>query len=183
MVSATERVRCDDDPSTADVFQGMMAAYVPEADGEMHNDAFFRRESPEEPTEDETENTDEPDESSTEEDDTESETEPVPDSTEADTGIEGIYYVSSRNGYSEQDLIKKYGEEYYVDLPMFELLPDGTGTLSDGERITPFRYVFEADNLFIRSERGRQLMLVYRDGNFILQSMWGKTSYVFSKMK
>ena len=183
MVSATERVRCDDDPSTADVFQGMMAAYVPEADGEMHNDAFFRREPSEEPTEDETENTDEPDESSTEEDDTESETEPVPDSTEADTGIEGIYYVSSRNGYSEQDLIKKYGEEYYVDLPMFELLPDGTGTLSDGERITPFRYVFEADNLFIRSERGRQLMLVYRDGNFILQSMWGKTSYVLSKMK
>lgn len=95
--------------------------------------------------------------------------------------IAGTYYVSAFNGFGEAILKQYYGNDYYKQLSMFELKANGDGVLYENGTTMDFHFLFDGSYLYMYSDNGGMIFLVYQMGNFIMYDYYGNI-YTFSKL-
>ncbi|MBO5985891.1 MAG: hypothetical protein J6Q02_03735 [Lachnospiraceae bacterium] len=96
--------------------------------------------------------------------------------------IAGTYYVSKFNQYDQATLEQYYGKDYYKQLSMFELKANGSGTIYENGSTLNFNYIFDGSYLYLYSDNGGMLFLMYSGGNFLMSDYYGNV-YTFSKLK
>ncbi|MCR4598989.1 MAG: hypothetical protein K5678_08155 [Acetatifactor sp.] len=96
--------------------------------------------------------------------------------------IAGTYYVSKFNQFDQATLEQYYGKDYYKQLSMFELKANGSGTIYESGSTLNFCFIFDGQFLYMYSDNGGCLFLMYDKGNFLMSDYYGNV-YTFSKMK
>lgn len=96
--------------------------------------------------------------------------------------IAGTYYVSKFNQYDQATLEQYYGKDYYKQLSMFDLKSNGSGTIYENGSTLNFNYIFDGQYLYLYSDNGGMLFLMYSGGNFLMSDYYGNV-YTFSKLK
>lgn len=96
--------------------------------------------------------------------------------------IAGTYYVSKYNQYTQSVLEQYYGKDYYKQLSMFELKANGSGTIYENGSSLAFNFIFDGTYLYMYSNNGGCLFLMYSGGDFLMSDYYGNI-YTFSKLK